>query len=233
MRLSVTEARLSREFELFARSTFGKDEPMSIACSILRNPFFSMSLIAGSVAATGCVDSTQPGSTETADSAADHVAVTDGEALSGLAVQTVQYQHTAQGDRLSAPGLTQTAPGEWTLSASGTTMSVKVSPAPTPNILVTCNLNFYIGISSPVVGFIGEAAIGQLDCLDGAVTTTITTQACTDFGCNVPASATGTASPGLPFTSGVAVPGTAGAACSGTVFWSPPGAAVSAANPCG
>src|SRR4051794_19974128 len=101
---------------------------MSIARSILRNPLLSMSLIAGSVAATGCVDSTQPAPTETAEQAADHVAITAGDALSGLAVQTVQYQHTAQGDQLSAPGMTRTAPGEWTMSASGTTTSIKVSP---------------------------------------------------------------------------------------------------------
>jgi hypothetical protein len=214
--------------------------PMTIARSILRNPLLSMSLIAGSVAVTGCVDSAQQLSTESAEIAADHVVITGGDALSGLAAQSVQYQHTAQGDQFSAPGFTPTAPGEWTMSAHGTTTSVKLSPVaenallpPRPQPRVTCNLNFYIGISSPVVGFVGEAAIGQLDCLDGVVTTTITTQACTDFGCNVPQSVTGTASPGVPFTSGVAVPGTAGAACSGTVSWNPPGVAVSGSNPCG
>jgi hypothetical protein len=206
---------------------------MSIARSILSNPLLSMSLIAGSVAATGCVDSTQPASTETAEQAADHVAVTSDDALSGLAVQTVQYQHSAQGDQLSGPGLTQTAPGEWTMSAGGRTTSIKVSPVANPNILVTCNLNFYIGIATPVVGFVGEAAIGQLDCLDGTASTIITTQACTNLGCNVPQVVAGTASPGLPFTSGVAVPGALGAACSGTVNWNPPNVTAAASNPCG
>src|SRR4051812_23328794 len=206
---------------------------MSIARSILCNPLLSMSLIVGGVAATGCVDSTPPDSTDTAEQAADHVAVTTGDALSGLAVQTVQYQHTAQGDQLSGPGLTQIAPGEWTMSTRGTTTSIKVSPVANPNILVTCNLNFYIGIATPVVGFVGEAAIGQLDCLDGTLSTIITTQACTNLGCSAPQSVLGTASPGAPFTSGVAVPGALGAACSGSVNWNPPNATAAAANACG
>jgi hypothetical protein len=210
---------------------------VTVVYSILRNPFLSISLIAGSVAVSGCVDSAQPASTESAEIAAGHVVITDGDSLSGLAVQTVQYRHTAQGDTFSAPGFTQTAPGEWTMSANGTKMSVKVSPvvknAALPPPPATCNLNFYIGASSPVVGTVGEAAIGQLDCVGGAVSTTITTQACTNLGCNVPQSVTGTASPGVPFTSGVAVPGAAGAACSGTVIWNPPGTSVSSSNPCG
>lgn len=209
---------------------------MTILRSILRNPFLSMSLIAGSVAVSGCVDSAQPVSAESAEIAADHVTITDGNALSGLTVHTVQYQHTAQGDKFSAPGFTQTAPGEWTMSANGTTMSIKVSPvakdaAPPPP--VTCNLNFYIGAATPVVGFVGEVALGQLDCVGGTVATTITTQACTNLGCNVPQSVAGSASPGVPFTSGVAVPGAAGAACSGTVIWNPPGSSVSSSNLCG
>jgi hypothetical protein len=205
--------------------------PMTTVRSILRNPLLSMSLIAGSLAA-GCVDSAQPTPTE---GTADHVAITGGEALSGLAVQTVQYQHTAQGDQFSAPGFTQTAAGEWTRSVNGTTMSIKVSAAAAavPPPAVTCNLNFYIGIATPVVGFVGEAAIGQLDCVGGSVTTTITTQACTNLGCNVPQSVTGTANPGAPFTSGVAVPGAAGVPCSGSVNWNPPGASVAASNLCG
>jgi hypothetical protein len=214
---------------------------MTTVRSILRDPFISMSLIAGGVALTGCVDPAPPTSSESADLAADHVTITDGDALSGLPVQTVQYEHTPQGDKLSAPGFKQTAPGEWTMSANGTTMSLKASPVASAIIQprVSCSLNFYIGPSgfdaagNPVFGVVGEAAIGQLDCLDGAVSTTITTQACTDLGCNVPQSVTGTASPGLPFTSGVIVPGAAGAACSGTVVWDPPGVFVSTSNPCG
>lgn len=207
---------------------------MTTVRSILRNPFISMSLIAGGVALTGCVDAAQPTATESADLSADRVAITDGEALSGLAVQTVQYQHTDQGDKFSAPGFTQTGPGEWTKSENGATTSVKVIPidgGARPR--VTCNLNFYIGVSSPVVGFVGVAAIGQLDCLDGAAATTITTQVCSDLGCTAPQSVTGVASPGLPFTSGIALPGTAGASCLGIVSWNPPGVSTSGTGPCG
>lgn len=209
---------------------------MTIVRSILRNPFLSMSLIAGSVAVAGCMDSAQPTSTESAEVAADHIVITDGDALSGLAVQTVQYQHTAQGDKFSAPGFTQTAPGEWTMSANGTTMSVKVSPVAQKGVLplaVTCNLNFYIGIASPVVGVVGEAAIGQIDCTGGSATTTISTQACNNVACTPVQSVTGTANPGAPFTSGVAIAGTAGVTCSGSVSWNPPGVSVSGSNPCG
>ena len=99
---------------------------------------------------------------------------------------------------------------------------------------VTCNLSDYIGPSSPVLpGVIGAAAIGQADCVEGSVTFTIETQACSDLGCTAFNIVTGTASPGLPFVSGVAIAGTAGAACSGTVIFIPPGLTVTGAGPCG
>lgn len=212
-----------------------------ITRSILCNPFISMSLIAGSLAFAGCVDSAQPTASESAELASDQVAITDGDALSKLAVQTVQYEHTAQGDKFSAPGFVQTAPGEWTKTENGTAISIKVSPVAGAVIQprVSCNLNFYIGPSgfdatgAPIFGIVGEAALGQLDCLDGAASTTITTQACSDLGCTAPQSVAGTASPGVPFTSGIIVPGTAGAACFGSVAWNPPGVATSASTPCG
>lgn len=213
---------------------------MTCVKSILRNPFVSMALVAGSVAATGCVDASQPAATETTESTVDHTVISDGAVLSALAPQSIQYQRTADGDKLSVsgPGWTQTAPGEWTNSAPGSSATIKAVPvanalaAPPPP--VTCNLNFYIGASTPTgVGFAGEAAIGQSVCLDGAVQFTITTTACTDlFGC-ITQSGTGVASPGLPFTFGIAVPGTPGAACLGQVIWTPPGASATFATACG
>ena len=70
------------------------------------------------------------------------------------------------------------------------------------------NLNFFIGPSSSF-GLVGGAAIGQADCLDGAIAFTITTTVCTDlFPACVTQSGVGVASPGLPLTFGILVPGT-------------------------
>jgi len=201
-------------------------------------PFLSMALIA-SAASTGCVDSSQPGSTESADTTANHIVITDRAALSGIPWQTVQYQWTADGHEVSAsgPGWTQTAPGTWTSTAHGITTTMKiVSLASTPGQPpppLTCNIAHYIGPSSPVIpDFIGEAAVGQVDCVDGTGRFFINTEACSDL---VPSCASdfevGNASPGAPFTAGVAVPGTAGAACSGHVAFFPP--SFSGDNPCG
>lgn len=213
---------------------------MTRARSILCNPLVSMPLIAVSVAATGCVESTQPSSAEITGTASDHAVITDGSALSGLPLQTVAFQHTAQGDQIVAPGWTQTAPGEWTRSEHGLTTTIKATPkvtadqiAAAPPPPVTCNLNFFIGPSSSF-GLVGGAAIGQADCLDGAIAFTITTTVCTDlFPACVTQSGVGVASPGLPLTFGILVPGTAGATCSGAVLWVPPGASTSALFACG
>jgi len=213
---------------------------MTRARSILCNPLVSMTLIAAGVAATGCVESTQPASGESVETSSDRVVITDREALSGLSLQTVAFQRTAQGDQIVAPGWTQTAPDEWTQSAHGATTTIKVTPKVTPAQSaaappppVTCNLNFFIGPSSSL-GLIGGAAIGQADCLDGAVAFTITVTVCTDlFPACVTQSGVGVASPGLPFTFGIAVPGTAGATCAGAVQWVPPGVSTSALFACG
>ena len=64
-----------------------------------------------------------------------------------------------------------------------------------------------------------------------AVQFTSETQACSDFGCTPLHIATGIAQPCLPFHSGVAVTGTAGAGCSGTVIFIPPGQVTAGAGP--
>lgn len=200
--------------------------------------FVSMALIASS-AATGCVDSSQPASPEGTGTTANHILITGQDDLSGVPWQTAQYQRTAQGDAatVSGPGWTQTAPGAWTNSAHGITTTMKIEPVAItpgqPSPALTCNIAHYIGPSSPVVpDFIGEAAIGQVDCINGTGRAFIITQACSDLvpDC-VSDSEVGNASPGAPFMAGVAVQGTAGVECSGHVaFFSP---SFTGDNPCG
>jgi hypothetical protein len=198
----------------------------------------SMALIAG-VAATGCVDSAQPVSTESADPTANHILITGRDALSGIPWQTAQYQWTADGHEVTAsgPGWTQTAPGVWTNSAHGITTTMKIVSVQNtlglPPPPLTCNLAHYIGPSSPIVpDFVGEAAVGQVDCIDGTGRVFINTEACSDLVPNCASDfEVGNASPGAPFTVGVAVAGTAGVDCSGHVAFFPP--SFSGSNPCG
>jgi hypothetical protein len=80
--------------------------------SSLRNPFISMTLVAGSVLATGCVDSAEP-----TTSAVEH-ALVNRPGLSPVApLQEVQIS----GDRVSitSAGWTQAAPGIWSGKSAG------------------------------------------------------------------------------------------------------------------
>lgn len=107
-------------------------------------------------------------------------------------------------------------------------------PAAVDATEVTCSPSYYIGRSTSVLpDLIGVAAVGQLDCLDGSAEVTIETQVCSDLGCTSVDVATGIASPGLPFVHGIAIAGTAGAACSGLVTFVPPNLSVSGGGPCG
>lgn len=205
---------------------------------LLCRPFMSMALIAGGTA-TGCVDSLQPASPEGTGTTATHIVITGQDVPSGVPWQTVQYQRTAQGNKvtMSEQDWTQTAPGVWTNSAHGITTTMKIEPVESTSgqasPSLTCNIAHYIGPSSPIVpNFIGEAAIGQVDCIDGTGRVFINTEACSDLVPNCASDfEVGNASPGAPFMVGVAVLGTAGVECSGHVAFFPP--SFSGDNPCG
>jgi hypothetical protein len=77
---------------------------------LLRNPFVSMTLIAGATLATGCVDGTEPATSSVEN------AIMAGTGPSPVAPRG---EIRVDGDRVSlaSPGWTQTAPGIWTGSS--------------------------------------------------------------------------------------------------------------------
>lgn len=191
-----------------------------------RGKFLSMVLLTG-VASTGCVDAPQPTSAEGAAPTANHIVITSENAPSSIPWQMAPSQWAAD----------TTTPGVWTRSAHGVTTKIRIAAlanaAGEAAPLASCTLAHYIGPSSPVVpDLIGEAAIGQVDCPSSTGRFFIITEACSDLVPDCESeSDVGNASPGAPFTVGVAVAGTAGADCSGHVAFFPP--SFTGGNPCG
>jgi hypothetical protein len=220
---------------------FMRPQQRLCARSILRTSIAAMAVIAGSLAAPGCGNSPQTAPARGTDITANHVIITDRNDLSGLAWRTVEYQRTAQGEKIIAPGQdwTQTAPGVWTNKAQGITTTLKIEPvedAAETGLLEStiCHFAHYIGPSSAAdPTLVGEASIAQLDCTKGKAKAYFIVGACSDLvpDCEYDDNdGYGYASPGSPYTLGVAVPGTAGADCSGSVwYWG----SYSGFNPCG
>jgi len=215
---------------------------MTRVSSILRRSLVRMTLIIGTVAATGCGNSPQTAPARSTDTTANHVIITDQNKLSGLAWRTVEYQRTALGEKIFAPGQdwTQTAPGVWTNTAQGITTTMKIEPAEDATATgvlepMICNFSHYIGPSSAAdPTLVGEASIAQLSCTKGKAKAYFIVGACSDLvpDCEYDDNGGdyGYASPGSPYTLAVAVPGTAGADCSGSVwYWG----SYSGFNPCG
>ena len=209
---------------------------MTHARSMQCTSLVSMALFTAVVAATGCVESTQPSSNESVATSSDYDVITDSKAMPGLSLQSVAFQRTAQGDKIVSPDWTQTAADEWTTSADGVATTIKATPqgAADPSLLVTCNLGIYIGVGSPF-GRVGAAAVGRVECLDGTLTFTITATICTDVlpTCVTVADSV-THSPGSPAALfGLVGDGTPGTSCSGSVRFDPPGSGLSRNFPCG
>jgi hypothetical protein len=97
---------------------------------------------------------------------------------------------------------------------------------------VSCNIGFYTGPSSPVVGTYGAAALTQVACSGGCQVFTISAQACTNFGCSPVASSSSWVC-SSPWTFGVSKGGTYGASCSSATSISPPGITSSWSGYCG
>lgn len=87
---------------------------------------------------------------------------------------------------------------------------------------ISCNIGFYTGPSSPIAGYYGAAALAQVSCTGGCQTFTVSTQACTNFGCT-PVYASSRFVCSTPWTYGVSKSGSYGASCSSAASVSPPG----------
>lgn len=260
---------------------------MNRSSSIFAAPFFSMTLIACSAAAIGCMASSEPD--PTTDSA-EETLINESGALSVPMQSEIRLERTAEGDSLSiAPSKAwkETAPGVWESEAQGGASRIVVGaeghrsaieqaekdlsalydqaalqadaePAAIETIrqseahlknlkdaaqslaavqgiaplAVSCDISFYTGPSSPVLGTYGAAGLAQVSCSGGCQTFTISAQACTNFGCG-PLSSASNSVCASPWLFGVAKDGTPGASCSSSASVSPPGITSSWTGSCG
>lgn len=112
-----------------------------------------------------------------------------------------------------------------------TAQNIVAPPVGTPQA-VSCNIGFYTGPSSPISGYYGASALAQVSCSLGCQAFTISTQACTNFGCT-PVYSSSRFVCSTPWTYGVSRSGSYGASCSSSASVSPPGITSSWYGVCG
>lgn len=116
-------------------------------------------------------------------------------------------------------------------SLKETAEGIASATAPAPQAL-SCNIAFYTGPSSPIVGTYGAAALTQVACSGGCQFFTISAQACTNYGCT-PVNSSSSYVCASPWTFGVTMTGSYGAFCSSATSISPPGISQSWSGSCG
>ncbi len=102
-----------------------------------------------------------------------------------------------------------------------TAQNIAAPPVGTPQA-VSCNIGFYTGPSSSITGYYGASALAQVSCSSGCQTFSISTKACTNFGCT-PVYSSSRFVCATPWTYGVSRSGSYGASCSSSATVSPPG----------
>ena len=102
-----------------------------------------------------------------------------------------------------------------------TAQSIAATPVGTPQA-VSCNIGFYTGPSSSITGYYGASALAQVSCSIGCQTFSISTRACTNYGCT-PVYSSSRFVCATPWTYGVSRSGSYGASCSSSASVSPPG----------
>lgn len=169
--------------------------------SLFRNPLIYLTMLAGGVPVTGCVDS--PGLVQAADT--EQSAIVDDQQIAALLPPGELRDPDSEGSDATL------------IAVQGIATPTAVVPMP-PG----CTHKFEIGPSSPITGFNGAAAHVIVTCVQKCHMFVSTVRICTDTGCDQVQSQAGQVC-ATPVRFGAARPGLKGANCSGAITLLPPG----------